>query len=157
MPSSSRFSLASARRAADEDRIAQWVGAFLASRGSDNEVLAAGLAEREHWWWGPVRVPVDAIARLAGPEEDALLPIDADHWEHDVESMEESLESGWEPPPLLAEWQGGKLLLQDGNHRYEAQVREGATGVWVIVFSDDLAAREDFVVWLGDRLTPPRA
>ena len=58
--------------------------------------------------------------RLAGPEDDALVPIDEDEWEGDVDEMEESLDDGWEPPPLLAEYQDGRLLLQDGNHRYEA-------------------------------------
>ena len=40
--------------------------------------------------------------------------------------MDESIEAGWEPPPLLAEYRAGRLLLQDGNHRYEALKREGA-------------------------------
>ncbi len=139
-----RFSLASARRAADEGRIAEWVGDLLASPGSDNAVLAAALAQREHWWWGPVQVPVDDLVRLAGPEDDVLVPIEGEDWEDDVGSMEESLEEGWEPPPLLAEWQHGDLLLQDGNHRYEALVRDGATAVWVFVYSDDPRAQEEF-------------
>ena len=39
-----RFTLASARAAAEEGRTAGWVGDFLASPGSDNEILAAALA-----------------------------------------------------------------------------------------------------------------
>ena len=61
--------------------------------------------------------------RLAGPEDDALVPIETEEWEGDVEEMQESIDQGWEPPPLLAEYQDGRLLLQDGNHRYEALVR----------------------------------
>ncbi len=140
---SSQFSLASARRAAADDRIAEWVGALLASPGSDNAVLAAALATREHWWWGPVLVPADDLVRLAGPEDDVLVPVDTDEWEDDVSSMTESLEDGWEPPPLLVEYQRGRLLLQDGNHRYEALVRDGAREVWVLVYTDDPAARDE--------------
>lgn len=132
-----RFSLASARRAAADGRVAEWVGALLASPGSDNAVLAAALAQREHRWWGPVLVPVERLVRLAGPEDEVLVRVDEAEWDGDVEAMEESLEEGWEPPPLLAEWRGGELLLQDGNHRYEALVRDGATAVWVLVYSDD--------------------
>ena len=122
-----RFSLASAFEAAHQgqEETARWVGDFLASRGSDNATLAAGLAQREHWWFGPQLVPVDHLVRLAGPEDDTLVPIEEDEWEEDVETMEESIEQGWEPPPLLAEFQDGRLLLQDGNHRYEAMVRAG--------------------------------
>jgi hypothetical protein len=132
-----RFDLASARAAASEDRTAIWVGDFLASRGSDNAVLAAALAQKQHWWLGPMRVPLDDLVRLAGPEDDVLVPIDEDEWEGDVGDMAQSIEEGWEPPPLLAEYQDGRLLLQDGNHRYEALQREGAPDAWVLIFFDD--------------------
>ena len=137
MPSQQRqrFSLASAFKAAEQGQqeIARWVGDFLASRGSDNATLAAGLAQREHWWFGPQRVPVGDLVRLAGPEDQALVPIEEEEWEEDVETMEESIEQGWEPPPLLAEFQDGRLLLQDGNHRYEAMVRAGEPEAWVLI------------------------
>jgi len=138
------FSLASARAAAAEDRTAMWVGDFLASRGSDNEVLAAALAQKRHWWLGPIRVPLDDLVRLAGPEDDALVAVAPKEWEGDVEEMQESLDEGWEPPPLLAEYQDGRLLLQDGNHRYEALARAGAPDAWVLVYFDDPTARDEF-------------
>src|SRR5207302_1440900 len=54
-----RFSLASAFEASrDDERLARWVWDFLASRGSGNAVLAAGLAQAPHWWLGPVSVAV---------------------------------------------------------------------------------------------------
>ena len=133
------FSLASARAAAAEDKIAIWVGEFLASRGSDNAILAAALAQKPHWWVGPILVPLDELVRLAGPEDDALVPISTDEWEGDVGEMQESIDEGWEPPPLLAEYQDGRLLLQDGNHRYEALVRAEERETWVLVFFDDEA------------------
>ena len=139
------FSLAGARAAAaDEDELAQWVGAFLASDGSDNEVLAAALAQERHWWVGPLRVPVDEFVRLAGPEDEALCPIEPDEWEGDVDAMEDSLDEGWQPPPLLAEYQDGRLVLQDGNHRYEALVRAGQSHAWALVFFDDPRERDEF-------------
>lgn len=139
-----RFDLASAHRAAEHDETALWVGDFLASRGSDNEILAAALAQREHWWAGPVSLPVDELVRLAGPEDDALCLIDDEEWEDDISAMEESVERGWKPPPLLAEFQDGRLLLQDGNHRYEALVRAGAPSAWVLVYFDDPIERDAF-------------
>lgn len=139
------FTLASARAAAaDEDELARWVGAFLASDGSDNEILAAALAQDRHWWLGPVRVPVDDLVRLAGPEDEALCAIEPGEWEGDVDAMEDSLEEGWQPPPLLAEYQDGRLLLQDGNHRYEALVRAGESDAWTLVFFDDPRDRDEF-------------
>jgi hypothetical protein len=140
-----RFSLASAFEASgDDERLARWVGDFLASRGSDNAALAAGLAQAPHWWLGPLSVPVADLVRLAGPEDDALVPIDEEEWEGDVDAMEESIEEGWEPPPLLVEHQAGRLLLQDGNHRYEALKRAGVADAWVLIWFDDPAARDEF-------------
>jgi hypothetical protein len=139
------FTLASARAAAaDDDELARWVGDFLASRGSDNEVLAAALAQDRYWWLGPLRVPVDELVRLAGPEDEARCPIEPDEWEGDVDAIEDSLDEGWQPPPLLAEYRDGRLLLQDGNHRYEALVRAGKSHAWTLVFFDDPRDRDEF-------------
>ncbi len=139
------FTLAGARAAAvDERELARWVGAFLASDGSDNEILAAALARERHWWLGPLRVPVDELVRLAGPEDDAWCAIEPEEWEGDVDGMADSLDDGWEPPPLLAEYQDGRLLLQDGNHRYEALVRAGDSHAWTLVYFADRSDREAF-------------
>jgi hypothetical protein len=140
-----RFTLASARRAADEDRTALWVGDFLSSRGSDNEVLAAALSTRRHWWLGPVQLPIDRLVRLSGPEPDVVVPVEPQVWEDDVEKMADSLDDGWEPPPLLVEYSDGDLLVQDGTHRLEALARDGETVAWALVYFDDPAARDRFV------------
>ena len=145
-----RFDLAGAQRAAAAGESARWVGDFLASAGSDNATLAAALAQRRHWWLGPIELPLDDLVRLAGPEDDALVPIEEHEWEQDVRSMEASVESGWQPPPLLAEYQDGRVLLQDGNHRYEALAREGAATAWVLVYFEDPASRDGFVASLTD-------
>jgi len=141
-----RFTLGGARAAAaqGEDELARWVGDFLASEGSDNGVLAAALAQDPHWWLGPISVPADELVRLAGPEDEALCPIEPADWEGDVDAMAESLDDGWAPPPLLAEHQDGRLLLQDGNHRFEALVRAGATHAWTLVYFDDPRERDEF-------------
>ncbi len=144
MDDARRFTLATARAAAARDDLAIWVGDFLASAGSDNKELAAALALRPHWWVGPVEIPVDDLVRLAGPEDEALVPIEPDEWEGDVDAMEESLDDGWQPPPLLAEYQDGRLLLQDGNHRFEALLRAGASHVWTLVYFDDPRDLDEF-------------
>ena len=135
-----RFSLRSAFDAAERDETALWVGDFLASRGSDNATLAAGLAQKKTWWVGPVRVPLSELTQLAGPEdEDVLIPVETEEWEEDVEAMEESVEQGWEPPPLLVEYRDGDLLLQDGNHRYDALQRAGESDTWALIWFTDEA------------------
>jgi hypothetical protein len=36
------------------------------------------------------------------------------------------------------------VLLQDGNHRFEALRREGASEAWVLVYFDDPEERDAF-------------
>ena len=141
-----RLGLAGAQAAADvgDEEVARWVGEFLTSGGSSNAVLAAALAQEPHWWYGPVLLPIADLERLAGPEPDVVCTEDPAEWEHDVEDIEEKLDDGWEPPPLLAEWRDGRLLLQDGNHRCEALAREGAAEAWTLVYFSSLADRDRF-------------
>jgi hypothetical protein len=87
---------------------------------------------------------VDDLVRLAGPEDDAEVPIEPEEWEEDVDAMEESIEQGWEPPPLLVQYRDGELVLHDGNHRYEALVRAGEREAWALVWFDEPEARDSF-------------
>jgi hypothetical protein len=144
MAQNRRFTVATAFAAAADDELARWVGDFLASRGSGNATLAAALAQREHWWLGPLWLPLDVLVPLAGPDDDALCPVDEDEWETDVSAMEDSIEGGWDPAPLLAQFDGGRLLLQDGNHRYEALTRGGESHAWVLLWFDDPADHHEF-------------
>jgi putative hydrolase of the HAD superfamily len=145
---SRRLTRESARDASrrGDGAMARWVGDFLASRGSDNATLASGLAQSPHWWAGPLRVRLDDLVTLAGPEgDDVLCTVAPEDWERDVEHMEEHLDEGWEPPPLVAQFDDGRLLLQDGNHRYDAMRRAGERDAWVIVWFDSPDARDAFV------------
>ena len=76
-----------------------------------------------------VWLPLARLERLAGhADEDVLCAVDPGEWEDDVAAMMEELDAGWEPPPLLARGEPDRrLVLEDGNHRFEALHRQGAT------------------------------
>jgi hypothetical protein len=139
MPPDEEFSLASAQQADAEGRLADWVTAFLASPGSDNEELAGALVFEGASYLGPVQLEIDRLTPMAGPDEDeVVVPIAEPEWEDDIDAMAESLEQGWEPPPLLVSCRADGLYLEDGNHRHESLRRQGATHAWaIIVFTSD--------------------
>ena len=140
------FSLASARRAADEGRLAEWVADFLASPGSDNAPLAAALAFSDTTYVGPIRFELARLTPMAGPDGDeVVVPVAEEEWESDVEAMEDSLEQGWHPPPLLVSHRDGRYFLEDGNHRYETLRRSGITHAWTILLFHDEAERARFL------------
>ena len=146
MTSSTEFSLASAKRAADQGTLAEWVVDFLASPGSDNPQLAAALGFSDATFVGPIPFELDRLTPMAGPDQGRVaVPVPEEVWESDVEAMEHSFEEGWRPPPLLVSHRDGRYYLEDGNHRYETLRRSGATHAWAILLFADEAERDRYV------------
>jgi hypothetical protein len=146
MNADEKFSLASAKRAAEEGRLAEWVVDFLASPGSSNAELAAALAMRGTIYLGPIRLALDQLTPMAGPDGDeVVVPVAKEDWESDVEAMEDSIESGWHPPPLLVSHHDGEYFLEDGNHRCETLRRTGTSHAWAILLFADKVERDRFL------------
>lgn len=145
MTDDEKFSLASAKRAAVEGRLAEWVIDFLSSPGSSNPELAAALAMKGTIYLGPIRFALDRLTPMAGPDgDDVIVPVAKEDWESDVEGMELSIEQGWHPPPLLVSHHDGGYFLEDGNHRCETLRRTGATYAWTILLFVDEVERDRF-------------
>ena len=133
MANDDEYTVQSARDAGERGELAGWVAGFLASDGSDNAELGEQLEQEYPMWFGPVRIAFDRLHRLAGPPDQPTLErLDEDDLET-VESMEESIDDGWDPPPFVATWQDDHLMLEDGNHRAEGVRRSGDDGYWCVV------------------------
>lgn len=127
------FSLESARTAARGDDLNTWVAQFLRSPGSDNAALAEELTSPPRAWRGPMQLPIDQLHRLAGPpDEPTLGRFDGDDLDT-VESMDDSIDDGWEPPPVIVSVRGDQLVVEDGNHRIEGLRRNGRTECWALL------------------------
>jgi hypothetical protein len=145
MSKTQQYSVDDARRAAERDELNDWVARFLSSPGSDNAPLGHQLTDPPRWWLGPVEVPHDQLHRLAGPPDaPALVALDDDHWRDDIDDMAQSVEEGWEPPPVIVSYRDGQLVLEDGNHRVEGLRRAGVDRVWAVIGFDDPDARDRF-------------
>ena len=152
---SEEFSLQSARAAARADQLDRWVAEFLASPGSDNAVLAQMLSDESLSWMGPVQVPLEQLHRLAGPQGDPVMfEVDDDYWRDDVADMAEQIEDGWQPPPLVARYKEGKIVLEDGNHRVESLRQAGNQKAWTVVGFDNDEQRDSFITAVARRRTP---
>lgn len=142
MTSGSPWSVESASRAAEADRLAEWVLRFLSSPGSDNEVLAAELALDGATFLGPVRLALSDLRPLAGPETSAAgIRVPVQMWNDEVDEMDESLAGGWDPPPILVSYRDGAFAIEDGNHRFDALRRTGATHTWAVIACWDESQR----------------
>lgn len=141
MPASTEHepTVESARAAADAGELEDWIRAFLAEPGSDNEALGDQLADRGLLWHGPVRLPFDELHRLAGPPDQPTVERFDEEGIEQAKDMKETIEDGWEPAPLIATIDHvDQLMIEDGNHRIEALRRAGRTSHWCIVgFADE--------------------
>jgi hypothetical protein len=146
MSDAERFTVRSARGAAERGELGAWVARFLASPGSDNAPLAHKLTHPPRSWIGPVRLRIDQLNRLAGPSDHpVLVPVEDDDWREDVEDLEEKVEQGWEPPPVVVTFRDGQLHLEDGNHRAEGLRRAGEKGAWAVVSFESPEDRDRFL------------
>ena len=146
MTDGERFTIDSARQAAEREELDDWVARFLASPGSDNAPLAHKLTHPPRAWLGPVRLPLDRLNRLAGPpDHPVLVPVAEDEWRDDVDDLEEKVEEGWEPPPVVVTYRNGQLVLEDGNHRVEGLRRSGEDDAWCVVSFESPGERDRFL------------
>lgn len=145
MPADPAYSVDTARRAAERGELGAWVAEFLASAGSDNEVLAAKLSQPSRYWLGPVALPIERLHRFAGPAGHPVLRVTReDEWRDDVEQMTELVEQGSDLPPIVVTYREGVLLVEDGNHRVESLRRAGALEAWAVVGFDTVEERDRF-------------
>lgn len=136
--------LESARSAAEASVLQEWTAAFLASDGSDNTGLAEQLDNDVEHWLGLYRLPFDELNRLAGPPGQPTLARLHDDGLERVEDMEDSIDDGWQPPPLVVSVRDDQLVLEDGNHRVEGLRRRGETDYWAVVCCQTPAERNAF-------------
>ena len=60
-----------------------------------------------------MRLPLDQLHRLAGPpDHPVLVAVDEDDWRDDVDDMEEKVEDGWEPPPMVVTYRDDQLAAR---------------------------------------------
>ncbi len=146
MPDGSNPSLADARAAAERGDLARWVRDFLGTDGSDNAELGMQLFEQKASWTGPIELEFDDLHRLAGPPDQPTLERLTDEDLDTVDDMADSVEDGWEPPPLVVSIDAdGQMVVEDGNHRTEGLRRAGHRKYWSVVGFDDDDQRAAFL------------
>lgn len=151
-----RFTVESAREAAARDELGAWVAGFLSSPGSDNAPLAHMLTHPPRTWIGPVRLPLDQLCRLAGPpDHPVIVPIEDDACFDHVADLEDKVENGWEPPPMIVTFRDDQLHLEDGNHRVEGLRRAGEREAWAVVSFDTPEERDRFLARAPESVADP--
>ncbi|MHB1139010.1 MAG: CinA family protein [Microthrixaceae bacterium] len=136
------FSVDSAKAAAAAQELNSWVASFLSSPGSDNAALAQELTSPPRDWTGPVELRFEELHRLAGPpDQPTLNRFDGEDLDT-VDEMGDSLDDGWEPPPLIVTFRDQQYVVEDGNHRIEGLRRDGRDRWWAVISCEDRPSDE---------------
>ncbi len=130
------FTLQGALQHGYEDRIEEWVHAFLKGVGH-NPFLSYILSLQKRYFTNPVLYKLDAFTRNCGPETNMKYKVRQPGFEFIVGNMMASLVNGWDMPPLIINYEKGKFDMSDGNHRYEALIKLGLTQYYVIFWTSD--------------------
>ena len=132
------FDLASARRAAREDRLEVWVHEYLRGPGRNVE-FSTGLHLKPRRWHGPVEAPLARLRRSCGPELEMPFRETRELWEQAVSDFASRLEPVEAFPPLLVRYEQGQMVISDGNHRYAAYSQRGFAACWIVIWYPDEA------------------
>ena len=130
------WSVHTAHQFALDNRLTEWVDAYLRVDEWINLDFADGLQTQPRWWLGPVLFPLETLNRLCGPEDGMRYPADPGHWERKVKEFAGSADDPAALPPIITQIIDGKLCVGDGNHRVEAARRKGWEAIWGIIWFD---------------------
>jgi hypothetical protein len=123
--------LASAQEAHRAGELAAWSQFWLRAEGG-NVGLADPLRERDDDVYVLAEVDLGDIYPITGPAEDFDWPEPPQQFERQVEGMANSLQAGWDAPPLFVHMH--TLRLVDGSHRREALLRTGCRTYWAVMW-----------------------
>jgi hypothetical protein len=131
------FSSAGARRAAECGLLEGWVHSYLLGPGG-NRPFSDGLKRRTRYWRDPELLPIHMLRRTCGPEPEMTYQEPLESWLRRVDAIASSFRELDPFPPLIAQYESGRLLVNDGSHRLAAFQTLGLVQCWVIVwYADD--------------------
>lgn len=116
--------------------IEEWVHLFLNSVG-DNRAFSEGLKLQKRYWIGPLLIELNKLKRCCGPEPEMQFVDSAEAWEKHISKFQELIRNNWDMPPLIVQHLEDQLVINDGNHRWEAMKREKFDKCWVIIWGSE--------------------
>ncbi|MFB2550582.1 hypothetical protein [Ensifer soli] len=141
-PGRTAFDLESCAASAAADRLQDWVIASLDGGPWANPGLRDGLLLHRPFWTGPVAMPLARLERCCGPEPEMAYRMPLAGWAARIDAIAESLDVVESLPPLIVEWQTGRLIVRDGNHRHGAMTRRGWVSCFAVVWCNSAVERE---------------
>ena len=142
--------LSSALSYAKENKIDEWIHAYLHDAEKSNIPFSDGLKLFERYYIGPIKMPTDLFERNTGPEEGMKYKIDKDWWPIHVAALEDSIKKDPDMPPLIAHYVEHGFEMNDGNTRLQAYKNLGIQEVNIIIWITEQEEYEEFMSRYGN-------
>ena len=142
--------LSSALSYAKENKIDEWIHAYLHDAEKSNIPFSDGLKLFERYYIGPIKMPTDLFERNTGPEEGMKYKIDKDWWPIHVAALEDSIKKDPDMPPLIAHYVEHGFEMNDGNTRLQAYKNLGVQEVSIIIWITEQEEYEEFMSRYGN-------
>ena len=143
--------LKSAVQLGKEDRITDWVFGFLEGVG-ENLALASGLKHQNRFYLGPVNLDLSLLVEPLGVPTYLTQENDIEWFYEVVERMSLALEEGWDMPPLIVEYTGGRYVVNDGKHRLAALREMGAMEAAAIIWTNSEEEYDEILHETGSQI-----
>jgi hypothetical protein len=125
---------------AQQNRLEEWIHAYLMSGSWANPGLSEGLKRQPRWWAGPLLLPLQSLTRCLGPEPGMEYRVTQANWLARTGQIIRRIQAeGSTPldlPPLIINDTQGIRSVRDGNHRCGAFERLGWPAAWVLIWYD---------------------
>lgn len=146
------YTIRSARIEAQRGNLRAWVSDYLNSHFIETfgpHYLSVELPETCRFR-GPLKVELGALTRTTGPEPHMRRIIPEDVWEKRIARQISLLDNVTDPPPLIADYRAGNLLIRNTDCLAEAMCRLGWQDAWVIIcyWSDSDYAKHNLARWM---------
>lgn len=144
-----RCTLSSAQEFAKQEKLEEWVHAFLLSDGQ-NKGFSDGLKLFPRYFLGPVAIPISLLKRCCGPEANMKYRVNKEWFEKHVTELAEVIKRVPDMAPLIVHYlidpdsRTGIFELNDSNHRLEAYSRLGITECYAIIWITEAEELERF-------------
>lgn len=130
------FDLKSAQEYAENGRSEEWIHAYLMAGSWANPGLSDGLKLIKRYWRGPLKLALNDIVRICGPEPNMEYRVSQEDWDTRTDAIASTLGELEELPPFILQYVDGELILCDGNHRYGALRKKGWSDCWAFIWYD---------------------
>ena len=114
------MTLQEAIKASKQGKLKEWVYEFIMNEHSKHIEFYNELQSEERYFFGPIRISLKDLKRIAGPENEMEYTVPDDWWNNQIPLLKGLIEDGWDMPPLIIRIRDDGYYLTDGNHRLEA-------------------------------------